>query len=156
MSEGSTKSKNTIVDYAKAFGAMLGIPLALFGIITNFLEQPVFISVSVALVVLISLSVLVHRKKWLNFTEIILIYVVIVVLILAGYILIPKMTINVHFAKASNLPVVSLRSSDGISRQATPSTEGYYKFSDLPNGMYELEVEGTKISGGYIEGTDYA
>ena len=70
MSTNPDSNKTQLVEIAKTVGAILGVPLALFTVTNNVIEQPL-ISLVVALVAAVLISVWVVLSGWANITQII-------------------------------------------------------------------------------------
>jgi hypothetical protein len=84
MSADSDNSQAQLVKIAKAIGAILGAPLALFAILNGVFEQPVS-ALIVALTMAIVASAWVVRSGRTGITEAVVAWLALVVVVLAGF-----------------------------------------------------------------------
>jgi hypothetical protein len=140
-----------LVEKAKAIGTVLGVPLALFTVISNIVAQPL-IALVVALAMAILVSVLVVRSHWAGITEVIIAWLSLIVITLAGFVIWPKtmMVEGVIWDPAGNSvshEKVVLFDYSGRRYETTTNAEGYYQFKDVPTGAYRVQVRDTEVAG---------
>jgi hypothetical protein len=151
MSTKPDGNKTQLVEIAKTVGAILGVPLALFAVTNSVIAQPI-ISLVVAIVAAIFISVWVILSGWANITQIITAWLALAVVVLAGFVIWPRtMTVEGHISDAAGKPVVNenveLRDVDNRTYNTETDADGYYQFTQVPTGRYRLQVNGTEVEG---------
>jgi hypothetical protein len=157
MGTNSDNRKVPLIDIAKAVGAILGVPLALFAVINGVSAQPIT-ALIVALVTAVLASALVVYYDWSGITEMILAWLAIIVLVLAGFVIWPEtMIVEGIISDTGGNPfsneTVLLIDVNGVTRQTDTDTEGYYQFKEVPTGPYKVrvsEIEGGGGAGGFF------
>lgn len=137
---------------AKALGAILGVPLALFAIGSSIVDQPL-IALAVALITAILASIWVAYTRWTGLLEVVVAWMALVVVVLAGLVIWPRtMTIEGTIRDTAGNPVsnemVVLFDRSGRRYETKTNAEGHYQFTDVPTGKYRVQVGGTEIEGG--------
>lgn len=151
MSTSSSERKAPLIEIAKAIGPILGVPLALFAVISNIVEQPI-IALIVALVTAALASVVVVRSGWTGITEVVVAWLALIVVALAGFVIWPRtMTVEGIIVDTAGTPVrneeVVFFDRSGRRYETRTNAEGYYQFIDVPTGRYKVRVRGSEIEG---------
>lgn len=151
MNANSGNHKTQLTELAKAVGAILGVPLALFAVVNSIFEQPL-ISLIVALITAVLVSVWVILSRWISIREIITAWLALAVVILAGFVIWPRtMTVEGFIYDTAHNPVsnenVRLFDRNGRIYETQTNTEGYYQFTDVPSGKYKVQVRTSAVEG---------
>jgi hypothetical protein len=146
------KGKRQIVDVAKAVGAILGVPLALFAIASNMFDQPL-VAMAVALTTAILASIWVVYTRWTGFLEVVVAWLALMVVVLAGVVIWPRtMTVEGTIRDTAGNPVrnevILLFDRSGKRYETKTDVAGYYHFTDVPTGNYRVQVRGNEVEGG--------
>ncbi|MBN1992146.1 MAG: carboxypeptidase regulatory-like domain-containing protein [Anaerolineae bacterium] len=151
MNNNNNRGK-AIIEIVKAIGAVLGVPLALFAVITNFVDKPITaLIVAIGLAVLMSIWVV--YSGWTSTMGMAFAWLGLIVIVLAGFVLWPKTIMvegiirNTSGNPVSNVKVVFFDRS-GKRYETSTDVEGHYEFTDVPNGRYQVEVNSMKVEGG--------
>jgi hypothetical protein len=147
-----SKQRQRILDVAKAIGAVLGVPLALFAVVSSIVDQPL-IALAVALIIAILISIRVVYIHWTGLLEVIVAWLALIVVILAGFIIWPKtMTVEGIVCDTASNPVsnkvVVLFDRSGRRYETKTDSEGHYQFTDVPTGNYRVRVCSSEVEGG--------
>ena len=89
MAVNTNSRREQVVSFFKAFGTILGLPLALFTFVNSFVAQPVTALV-VAVVMAVLALVMTVLFHWAGFIEVIVAWLTLFVIILAGFIIWPR------------------------------------------------------------------
>ncbi|MBI1877222.1 MAG: carboxypeptidase regulatory-like domain-containing protein [Chloroflexi bacterium] len=151
MGTNPGNQRDQLVEKIKAIGAILGVPLALFAIVSNIVTQPI-IALVVALVTLITLSVWAVYTHRIGITGVIIAWLTLFVIALAAFVIWPKtMTVEGVILDSTGNPVsneqVVLFDYSGRRYETTTNSEGSYQFKDVPTGEYRVQVRDTKVAG---------
>ena len=146
------RAERQIVDVARAIGAIFGVPLTLFAIISSLINQP-FIALVVALVTAILVSIWVVYTRWTGFLEVAVAGLALIVVVLAGFVIWPRtMTVEGTILDTAGISVshekVVLIDVDGVHRETSTDSEGHYQFKRVPCGPYRVRVRGHEVGGG--------
>jgi hypothetical protein len=152
MSTNSNNSQAQLVEIAKAVGAIVGVPLALFVLANNIVEQPI-IGLVVALIAAVLASVWVVHSGWTGITEVVIAWMALALMVLAGFVIWPKTmtvegTIRDTTGNSVNNEVVVLFDRSGRRYETETNAEGYYQFTDVPTGDYRVRVRSNEVEGG--------
>lgn len=144
--------KRQLSDILKATAAIVGAPLALFAVINNIVAQPIA-ALIVALIMAALASVWVFRSGRTGVTELLVAWLALVVVVLAGFVIWPRtMVVEGVIVDTAGNPVrseaVVLVDVDGVVRQAETDAVGYYQFRNVPTGLYKIRVRGFEGGGG--------
>jgi hypothetical protein len=105
MSGNAGNRKAPLIEIAKAVGLILGIPLALFAIVSSVVEQPI-IALVVALITAVLASVWVVRSSWTGITEVVVAWMALALIVLAGFVIWPRtMTVEGTISDTAGNPV---------------------------------------------------
>ena len=148
----SEPSPNRLMEVVKALGAVLGVALTLFGIISGISGQPL-IALVVALVVAILVSVWVVYTGWTGLLEVVVAWLVLIVIVLAGFVVWPRtMTVEGTVCDTAGTLIshesVALVDLYGVRRETLTDTEGRYQFGGVPYGTYTVIARGHQVGGG--------
>ena len=152
MSTNSENRRESLVKVAKALTAILGVPLALFAIISSIVNQPL-IALVVALVTAILASILVVYACWAGFLEVVVAWLALTVVVLVGLVIWPDtMTVEGTILDVAGTPVsrekVVLVDIYGVSRETRTDDQGHYRFKRVPCGTYKVRARGYEVGGG--------
>lgn len=151
MSTNSDSDRTQLVEMAKAVGAILGVPLALFAVTNSVIEQPL-ISLLVALIVAVLISVWVVLSGWANITQVIIVWLVLAVFVLAVFGFWPRtMTVEGIVYDPAGEPdtnvEVTLFDRSNKSYETRTNSAGFFQFIEVPIGKYRLRVQGREVGG---------
>jgi hypothetical protein len=151
----SEPSPNRLMEVVKALGAVLGVALTLFGIISGISGQPL-IALVVALVVAILVSVWVVYTGWTGLLEVVVAWLVLIVIVLAGFVVWPRtMTVEGTVCDTAGTLIshesVALVDLYGVRRETFTDAEGRYQFKGVPSGPYRV-IAGEEEVGGEVTG----
>jgi hypothetical protein len=151
MSGNAGNRKAPLIEIAKAVGPILGVPLALFAIVSTVVEQPI-IALVVALIMAVLASVWVVRSGWTGITEMIVAWLVLIVVILAGFVIWPRtMTVEGIIRDTTGNPVrnevVVLFDRNNKKYETKTNTEGHYQFTEVSTGKYMVRVRESEVEG---------
>jgi len=140
------------IEIFKAVGAIVALPLALFALANSIVAQPV-IALVVALITAILASAWVVWSDWTGITEVIVAWLALLVVVLAGFVIWPRtMTVEGTVLDTAGDPVsrekVVLVDVDGVRRETSTDAEGHYKFKRVPCDPYRVGVRGHEVGGG--------
>lgn len=152
MSTNSDNSQAQLVEIAKAVGPILGGPLAIFAIVNGIVAQPIT-ALIVALITAVLGSVLVVYYGWSGITQMIVAWLALIVLVLAGFVIWPRtMIVEGIISDTAGNPLsneeVVLIDVFGVIHQTETDTVGYYQFKNVPTGTYKLRVRESEAGGG--------
>ncbi len=152
MNNDQDTTKNSqLIDFLKTIGTVLGVPLGLFAIINTIFQQPI-ISLVVAGVTLVFLSIGVAYFWKINIAYLAIAWLSFSVIILLGFVIWPKtMTLEGFVNDLEGNPVVNetVKYFDYTGRTYETQTDqvGFYQFVDVPTGKYRIRVHATEIQG---------
>ncbi len=151
MSTNSDNSQTQLVEIAKAVGAIVGVPLALFVLANNIVEQP-NIGLVVALITAVLASVWVVHSGWTGIIEVVVAWLALAVILLAGLVVWPKaMTVEGTIRDTAGNPVsnevVVLFDRNHKRYEIKTNTEGNYQFTEVPTGKYMVRVRESEVEG---------
>ena len=152
MSTDPSNRGSSLIEIFKAVGVIVALPLALFAFANNIVAQPV-IALVVALITAVLASAWVVCSGWTGITEVIVAWLTLIVVVLAGFVIWPR-TIAVEgiIRDTAGNPVsneeVVLFDLSGRRYETKTNAEGHYQFIDVPTGSYRVQVGGTEVEGG--------
>jgi hypothetical protein len=151
MSTNPNDQQGSPVETAVAIGAIAGVPAVLFTIINNFVEQPT-IALVVALITVALASACAVHFSGIGIMEVIVAWLTLIVLVLAGFVIWPRtMTVEGTIHDTAGNPVsnevVLFFDSSNRRYETRTKTDGYYKFTNVPLGMYRVNVRDSEIEG---------
>jgi len=152
MGNNVDNNRNQFIEAAKAIGVILGVPLALFTVINNFFQQPLIVSLLVAIITAILLSAWILYSKWASLTSVLIAWLLFFILVMAVVLVWPRtMKIEGHITDAAGNPigneVVRLFDYSGRMYETKTDTQGYYHFLDVPIGKYIIQTGDSKLEG---------
>jgi LysM repeat protein len=144
VSTNSDDRRNQLVEIAKAIGAILGVPLALFTVVNSIISQPISALV-VAIVTAIFASIWMVHSGRIGITGVGIGWLSLIIVLLAGFVLWPRtMMVEGTISNTAGDPlsneIVVLIDINGISRQTNTDAKGYYQFKNVPTGQYKVRV----------------
>lgn len=151
MSTESGNQQAQLVDIARAVGAILGVPLALYTIINGIIEQPL-VSLAVAVVAAILASfwvVLAHRR---SISGVIIAWLALGVLVLAGFVIWPRtMTVEGTVRDEQGNPIanelVVFYDCSNRKYEVRTDAQGFYQFVEVPSGEFRVRVHDVEVEG---------
>ncbi len=151
MSTNPDSNKTQLVEIAKTVGAILGVPLALFAVTNSIIAQPI-VSLVVAIIAAVLISVWVVLSGWANITQIITTWLALAVVVLAGLVIWPRtMTVEGRISDSAGSPVgnerVILFDLSNRVYETKTDVDGFYQFTQVPTGKYRLQVRGSEVEG---------
>ena len=151
MSTDTSNRIEQLVEIAKALGAILGLPLALFAVMNSVVAHPT-ISILVAMVTAFLISIWVVSTKWTGIKEVVIAWLSLIVIVLAGFVVWPRtMTVEGIISNTENNPVgnleVILLDYSGRRYETKTNAEGYYQFKDVPTGSYTIRARNSEVKG---------
>jgi uncharacterized protein YraI len=152
MSTDPDNRKASLIDMFKAVGTIVALPLALFALTNSIVAQPI-IALVVALIIAILASVWVLLSCQTDIQEVIIAWLILIVVVLAGFVIWPKTMIVEGIIRdtvgnpLSNEKVV-LFDRSGRRYETKTNVEGRYQFIDVPTGKYRVRVGSTEVEGG--------
>ena len=154
MSTNPSNRQAQLVEIAKAIGAIVGVPLVLFTLVNNFVEQPV-VALVAALITAALASVWVVRSRRIAITQVVVAWLALIVVVLAGFVIWliwPKtMTVEGIIRDTAGNPVnneeIVLFDLSGRRYETKTNAEGYYQFVDVPAGKYKVRARGNEVEG---------
>ena len=151
MNTDSNNHRAQLTEIAKAVGAILGVPLALFAVLNSIIAQPIT-SLVVALIAAALASVWIVLSRWTSITQIITAWLALAVVVLAGFVIWPRtMTVEGFICDTAGNPVsneaIRLFDCSGKIYETKTDIEGYYQFTGVPSGKYRVQVRTNEIEG---------
>lgn len=151
MSDEATEKKSSLVELSQAIGAVLGVPIVFFTIINNIFQQPI-VSLSIAIITGIGLSIWLASSRKMNYAYLAIAWLALFVIILLGFVVWPNtMTLEGFVTHANGKPVVNETVTFFDYRGQIYETQtdqgGFYQFVDVPTGKYRIRVRATEIQG---------
>jgi len=151
MSANPVNNKTQLVEIVKTVSAILGVPLALFAVTNSVIEQPL-ISLVVAIIAAVLISVWVVLSGWANITQIITAWLALAVVVLAIFVVWPRtMTVEGRISNTAGNPVsnekVILFDLSNRVYETKTDAGGYYQFTQVPAGKYRLQVRSSEVEG---------
>jgi hypothetical protein len=135
----------------KATAVVLLLAVGVFVLI--ILAEQSIIAWGVVLVTAILAPVCVVYFGWTGIKEMIIAWLILIVLVLAGLAIWPKtITVEGTILDTAAIPVsyekVVLIDAHGLRRETRTDDEGHYQFKGVPRGTYRVRVRGHEIGGG--------
>lgn len=151
MSDKSTEKQSTLVEFSQAIGAILGVPLVLFALVNNMAQQTA-ISLVVAVLTGIALTVWLFYVRKMNWTYLAIAWLILIVIGLVWFAVWPNtMTIEGFVSDTNGEPVmnetVKFFDYRGQVYETQTDKDGFYQFVDVPTGKYRIKVRNTEIQG---------
>lgn len=142
---------HSLKDVLKAVTTIVGVPLVLFALAQIFFEQP-GVALAAAVITAIMLSVWIIQSSWTGGTEVIIGWLILAVVVLAGFVFWPKtMTIEGVVVEGADVPVsneeIVLVDDHGIAHEAQTNADGHYQFENVPYGTYKIRVREQEVGG---------
>ncbi len=151
MSTNHSNPQGQLADIARAVAAILGVPLVLFAITNNIVEKP-FIALGAALITAVLASVWVVRSRRAGITGVIIAWLTLIVVVLAGIVVWPRtMTVEGTIRDTAGHPLgneaIVLFDFSGRRYETETNGEGFFRFADVPVGKYKVQVRENGVEG---------
>jgi hypothetical protein len=151
MAANSNNAENPLVKIARALASILGVPLALFAVVSGIVQEPM-IALAAALIMAVLASIWVVYSNWAGITEMFIGWLSLIVVILLVLVIWPRtMVVEGVIRDPAGAPVaneeVLLFDRAGVRHETETNSEGQYRFSDVPTGKYRLKARGSEVEG---------
>jgi hypothetical protein len=143
--------KNSWMDVVKTLGGIIALPLALFAIINQIINN-FSVAFTAGLILAIAASFLFVKKKTVELVWVVVAWLSLIVIGMAVFLIWPKtITVEGIVRDTAGDPVIRervvLTDYKGASYETHTDGTGYYQFKDIPNDAYAISVRESEIGG---------